>query len=217
VTPLIEVVASLGSPVLTIETAPLREEAFFKALKATGARDTASYTLAAATVGGQVFDWDNCIAGDIPPSRWLRWKITGSVAWAAVFRIWLNLRQGRGAAFAAACSPLPTTGRAHPNDHAHRAQGRLRHLAQRDATCGAVATGGATWQRPAALRWEVALPAGFRRRHVPIGSTEHALITDPEDFLADIRRLGDRDLLADVEAEIHHLIRTCVPATEDDE
>jgi hypothetical protein len=219
VTPIIEVVASLGSPVLTIETAPLHEEAFFKTLKGTAGRDTASYTLATAgAVGGEVFDWENCSAGDVPPSRWLRWKLTAAVGWAAVFRIWLNLRQGRGGAFALARLPLPTCGRSQPNDHAHRAQPRLRQIAERDSRWGAGATGGGvTWQRPAALRWEVTLPADFRRQHLPLGSTQHALITDPDDFLAGIRQLGDRELLADVESEIHHLMRIAVPAGEDDE
>jgi hypothetical protein len=97
VTPLIGATSNVvGSPVLTIETAPTQEQSLFQVLK--HATSSASYTVTAGLTSGPTFSWTTAQSGDVPPARWLRWSITSSSAWMATIRIWLNVIQGRGGA-----------------------------------------------------------------------------------------------------------------------
>src|SRR5262245_7709650 len=90
------VLGFLGPPSLSLESAPTREEVFFRPIGAPGVGKGDS-TFAVATLGAQavkVFDFSS----PNPMSRYVRWSITSTTAdWNLTFKIWLTLFQGRGA------------------------------------------------------------------------------------------------------------------------
>ena len=142
-TPWIQVGFFGGSPVLSLETSPSRDDKFFQVMSAMAGVGVATSSYAVSASGLQAvnsFDWANATGG-APPGKWLRWKITGGANWRAVFRITLTALQGRGGSFKHATVPLPEDARKHPDDHAHAAQAHLRMRAVLAAIDGGYAYG----------------------------------------------------------------------------
>jgi hypothetical protein len=82
-------VADVSNVLLKVQTAPIKEEAYFSA---TGA-DLVSLTPGAALLNVTKVRWETAT---VPPARWLRWRATNNAAspWSVVFRITASLNPG---------------------------------------------------------------------------------------------------------------------------
>ena len=78
-------IADFSNATIKIQTAPLKEEAYFLLT------DLVTVTpVAAGLAAVTVVRWST--GGVNPPARWLRWRCSGSAAgWSLTFRIHLNL------------------------------------------------------------------------------------------------------------------------------
>ena len=65
-------------PSIAIQSAPTREESYFRDLVTRSASITVGVDIA------------RFASASSPPSRWLRWRISGTPTWRVTFRIWLN-------------------------------------------------------------------------------------------------------------------------------
>ncbi|HEX4403414.1 MAG TPA: hypothetical protein VH560_01210 [Polyangia bacterium] len=131
VMPYIQVSGFGGSPTISIETSPTHDAVLFSTMDGVaGLPPHSSYALAAAGLQTvTMFSFaDTTLA--TPPARWLRWKVTGTGNWSVVFRVWLNLHQGRGGAARGCIPPLPPAAHAHPQDQTLRLESRSRARAK---------------------------------------------------------------------------------------
>jgi hypothetical protein len=72
-----------GSPTITFQTSPTRDDNLFQAMDATGT------FIPAVGVTVRTLRYSNV---SVPLARFVRWKFTGSTAapWSCTFRIWLS-------------------------------------------------------------------------------------------------------------------------------
>jgi hypothetical protein len=74
-------VTDLSGATLKVQTAPLKEEAYFGDLQ----------TVSATGLAVLKVRWETATT---PPARWLRWRANGAAAWNVTFRITASLNPG---------------------------------------------------------------------------------------------------------------------------